>query len=641
MGRRMLAVLLLGGARSVASELGLGIHDEPSREILSAASQDSPHEFARGIRSLQETTGNDWMQSVLRSAGADPAFLSGGGHENQVRAPMDPSSEAAAAAAAEPSPKVAPTAVWSFPDEASGPSDESSLGTVEDSRAGDGGVVEASGAGGSGGGSPDMGPMLAAAMDIASSKVKAVSDDGVQILEGMLETFVHRGALTRAQRNCVKSGADDMAHVAYNASRGIANVVMALITPFEKQHSSSAAQASGEAQLNAAFSLAAGTLELARITPNLQQRIQDLIHHLLGYLKQCHAEGVEEALKVAAKHLADARFVAGGFVTNGADILQELEQGSMYFQQDRFHDFGRKLGKAFRKVLLSGNSTMLPEGPPSPEEMAKVTMGILDAFVGPGYVVELSGESHPDESLEAALDEDPANSRSHKFKYRMDLLKCIEEDRKLFESMLVDVYVLFSQLELGVKPSAGPGGEMPLPAMIMSVMGQLPGALQKCGVGKDPGDILADAMQAAAVHNLNISFPAPSRNKTLLSDAGTSPAVLADVLQTATDDWLREHYFRLGKDLGGLMREWLLIAFSGLYVVDAKSGRLFRHHGSASLWMGLRPAIVVMLIPGLLGLALFASRARRGVAQYTGVAESAPWESNLEPCVQENTDVGA
>lgn len=462
-----------------------------------------------------------------------------------------------------------------------------------------------------------VGPLVAAAISGGvPDEVKAASDSGIQIFKGMLQTFLHRGELTDQELECLDSEMQDAGRVAYNTSKDIAHLFSELLLPLSQKMDS---MDSMDIEAKTLVSTEMTSLDLLALIPKLSQRMQNLVDSFDGFVDNCHAGAMKDALRKVRQHMGNLQYVAGHLQASSADVMKELSRANEDFLQEDFTSFGQELGRVFRKVLLTGDGASLPEGPPSAKEMSKLSTGLLEGFFGRGFKLDLSGEYFPDEPVEAVLDEDEAEralDHGEPLRLHIDLHKCIEKDQKYFEGLMLGVYMLFSQMDLGVLT---PDQMLAMPGLMINGLKGLPRALERCGMGPKPGEMLLDALQAAASDHLSLNVSAPSQ----ASRQQESVSQLAD---EAAKDWQHLEYFHLGEDLGKIMREMVFQGFPELYSVDELSGRLQRRlPGGSHVGFAL-----IFLAPTLLLALLLVRRRREAAPHYLGLAH--PEHSEVDEC---------
>merc|ERR1740127_430640 len=107
-------------------------------------------------------------------------------------------------------------------------------------------------------------------------------------------------------------------------------------------------------------------------------------------LKNCLHGDALQALKRAGARMRNIDAVGDKFLSNGADIVGEMSDAVERYEGRDLHGFGKDIGTALRKVLLS-NSTdaSLPEGLPKADVLANVTEGLVEGFFGQGMALDV------------------------------------------------------------------------------------------------------------------------------------------------------------------------------------------------------------------------------------------------------------
>jgi len=110
--------------------------------------------------------------------------------------------------------------------------------------------------------------------------------------------------------------------------------------------------------------------------------------------KSCLKPDVQQELRAAGNHLGSMTFVGGRLVANGVDIVEELSEAFTSYENKNYRAFGKDMGTAWRKVLLSKPSSEgLPD--PSPQAIEEVTEGLFSTFFGPGFGLQVETDSVP------------------------------------------------------------------------------------------------------------------------------------------------------------------------------------------------------------------------------------------------------
>merc|ERR1712137_422062 len=167
-------------------------------------------------------------------------------------------------------------------------------------------------------------------------------------------------------------------------------------------------------------------------------------------------------LELAAEHLSNLTYVAGHLNANGADIVREVASASKAFDSGDYRTFGREIGQAGRKILLSkSNIPNLPEFSPSLHQLVNMSAGIAQGFFGRGFSIDITSDKKivtmsVDETSGWDLDEDNDDSIEHKpeneghmLKLHVDMHRCVKRNRHFFFSSAVfGVLYFFAQQDV-------------------------------------------------------------------------------------------------------------------------------------------------------------------------------------------------
>jgi len=379
-----------------------------------------------------------------------------------------------------------------------------------------------------------------------------VSKYGVQILAGMLETFLRHDNPTNEELGCMLSAVNNYTHLAYQAAGDVAQVF--------------AAAMGGPKDSLAAAAVAAADLMLA--VPKLEaslERLADLLAHFMG---PCLGEQAQNAVTKAESHLMNLTYVEGHLRANGADIVEEIAQATRDFQEMRLRSCGRSVGRAVRKVLLSkATEPMLPEGAPSEQELVKMSAGIIQGFFGKGFELIITSDAklvtEPQEPVgeewsfltEPNAAAAPKAPEPERVNLHIDLHKCVKDNLKYFQSATYGTSFYFAQLESNLQDS----GELNVPAMLTATLQALPQMLRTCGISEKQQEMLVDSLFALNQIHIALQVTKPPEmnfNKTVAQ------------LQKAADDWKALDWFALGKDLGRMLLGLVLQTYPQEYSVD-------------------------------------------------------------------------
>jgi len=373
-----------------------------------------------------------------------------------------------------------------------------------------------------------------------------LSKNGVQIVTGMAEGFLHRGNLSQSEMEClmksvgnVLGGAWETAHSFFTIFKELSVGTSMHVSPM---------------------------LDLDEIMLQFTRSSDSVVRLMEGFMAQCADSSAVRALEKAAEHLQSLRYVTGRLVANGAEVEREIDAAAADFKRHDSHAFGLDVGRLCRKVLLSSASAPeLPEGDLTLPQIVNMSAGMLEGFFGKGFELDVTSTKKlaamPAMSLETLLADDGAASQkpvAKRLDLHIDLHTCVKRNLPLFQSVLAVVTRLFAVQDAAPVPN--------VQALGMMVLGELPKALKRCGVDSEEEQMLMEAVEALDQLRLRVRMP-----------HGTELSIdhAAEVLKQAVKDWSQLRWFALGKDLGQMLREAVVTAYSGLYTVD-NTGRLRR-----------------------------------------------------------------
>merc|ERR1711953_502146 len=105
-------------------------------------------------------------------------------------------------------------------------------------------------------------------------------------------------------------------------------------------------------------------------------------------------------------------YVSGRPLTQGVDVMDELSDAFNSFEHKNYRAFGKDLGTAGRKVLLSKHSGLNDFEAPSDEAIEEVTEGLFASFFGKGYDLEIVADDALAVAPAVSVPQVPATSAS-------------------------------------------------------------------------------------------------------------------------------------------------------------------------------------------------------------------------------------
>merc|ERR1712227_805167 len=117
-------------------------------------------------------------------------------------------------------------------------------------------------------------------------------------------------------------------------------------------------------------------------------------------------------IELAETHLSNMTYVSGRLLTGGVDIMDELSEAFSSFEHQNYRAFGKDLGTAGRKVLLSKHSGLNDFEAPSDEAIEEVTEGLFASFFGKGYDLQIVADDALAVAPTASIPQVPVASAS-------------------------------------------------------------------------------------------------------------------------------------------------------------------------------------------------------------------------------------
>jgi len=489
----------------------------------------------------------------------------------------------------------------------------------------------------------DANPEVSASTD--SDGASSLESQASQIVSGIMETFLHENELEPGEMECLVNGSSQFAgEVTAVSSRAAALLQSTMrtkssssssllgsshqkssvndqagdissmvdriadgedITPEDSSGSSDAPDSggseadSGEQEsaeqelglffgsdrrlegLNAAAMAMSATFVGMQLGGTMQQMVT-LAHEVV---KKCvHADALA-AFQLAGVHMRSLQYMEGRFRANGKEIAVELANATKAYEDHNPHEFGRNVGKALRKVLLSSsNGTQLPEGPPNTSAMANMSAGLIEGFFGPGAALDVKSDDYP-------------------MPVHIDMHQCMSENVKFFQQVWAETMFLFAQEDLdgnAINNISGAQKKAQFGTTVAFSMMQLPSALKQCNLGSDEQDVLEDAIKAMG-KGTSFKFTWP--------DGSIDKDEVANKMADSVKAWSELDYHTIGTKLGRLLQEFAVKAYPQKYAMDGDLLRQLRPNlkGSrtrrrSALMAWVAPGLAASLLAGLLAL---------------------------------------
>lgn len=282
------------------------------------------------------------------------------------------------------------------------------------------------------------------------------------------------------------------------------------------------------------------------------------------------------------EHLRNLSYIGGHLTANGADILAELANALAAFERGKYRTFGKELGAAARKVVLSNASgtPVLPEGPPSDDMVLQMMAGFLSGFFGDGIVLHVA-------------------SKRGGLGTFINLKECVRRNVEYFRTVWDAACIFFAQIALH-----GKGIWKNTEAVAALVIG-LPDALRTCSLGPEKLKLIEHAAEHLSQMTLHVN---------VLDHKPGDHIVVPDVVAVAADDWRARRWQKFAWDLGSLMQGMVVEVLPQEY--DAALGRHAlgeeRASPSSMFFFGTAVLLLLLTLATLIGIAGVVRRRRGG-----------------------------
>jgi hypothetical protein len=463
-----------------------------------------------------------------------------------------------------------------------------------------------------------------------------MSNDASEIVKGMMETFLHKNELQPGEAECLVNGSSEFAgEVTQVVSRtvglmqtmmhtkrssgntdaiapssindeagGISDMVDSINdgddfgaeasssnSESEKEKSNAKKQldyfyGGGRRLQGKALNPAAMAMSATFVTMQIGTTMRQMVHLAHEVVKKCvHADALA-AFQMAGKHMRNIKYLEGRLHANGKEIAVEMANATKAYENHDLRGFGRGVGTAMRKVLLSqSNSSDLPEGPPNSSALANLSEGLIEGFFGEGASLTVTSDDYP-------------------MPVKIDLHHCTQENLKFFQQVWSESLWLFATEDMDGTPTNITASQKKAQfgtAMAFSMM-QVPGALRQCNLGDDEVEMLMDSLKAMGKGNsFQFTWPDGSINKDEVAEK------MADSVQA----WSTSDFRKIGQKLGRLLQEFAVRAYPQKYSVDGgllKKLLPQKGHVHSALITWVVPGLAASLLAGLLALRLVRRR---------------------------------
>jgi hypothetical protein len=375
-----------------------------------------------------------------------------------------------------------------------------------------------------------------------STSSQALSEDGVAVVSGLVEAFMHKVALQPGERSCLERNMEQLAGDVMGTVGDIVTAVKALI------------KGQGTVDKNSTGSMISAGIDSA-------MKITSLVGLTTQLAKNCVHGDALVMLNKTAHHLINGAYLEHRFIVSGVDIAHSLSDSIISFENKDFHQFGADIGTSLRKMLLStsNNATRLPEGIPEEVIIQQATDGLMKGFFKQGASMEITDTAHPDIDVV------------------VDLHECIAGNSQFFKELWMTAWDLIAQLSINAEQHGLAGvtemfqqpqgqAQSKWSGELMVAMMQFPMALTKCNISEEKQSMFMEAIQSLG--DLKIKFTMPN-------SAHIQAAQETKQMAKAVEAWTKFDFEAFGFELGELFRELVMVAFPQKYSIDA-AGKLQR-----------------------------------------------------------------
>lgn len=392
-----------------------------------------------------------------------------------------------------------------------------------------------------------------------------VSEESREIVRGMVEAFMHRQQLLPGEKECLENSVSQLTGDIVGTGKDVIVGVKSLMNGGMGQAGFGQKQQTA-AQGNVASAGIDGAIKLVQ-----------LVTLSTTLVKNCVQGDALEMLKEAAAHLVNITRLEQRLMVSGVDIVAYLADSITAFERHRYHRFGKDIGGALRKVLLSNSTTgkRLPEGVPEEDVIRKTTEGIMSGFFVPGEVLEITDKADPNVDIQ------------------LDLHRCIAGNQPFFKQIFQGVWHAMAQFSAngqqhGLASAQPAEGTPKWTGELMVAMLQLPTALSRCDLGIENEQMLGEALKTMG--SLKFQFHMPHDR--------VSMKRIGDRMAKGVQSWTNWHFHEYGHEIGFMLRELMLMIYPQKYTVD-QSGRLRRQLESSSMSRIHGKGFSVLVVAGM------------------------------------------
>jgi hypothetical protein len=351
----------------------------------------------------------------------------------------------------------------------------------------------------------------------------------MQVVSGLVESFMHKVSLEPGEKSCLESSVGSLAGDIMGTVGDVATGVSALVA------------GKGSIQKGRAGGVVGAGIDAA-------MKVTSLVASTTHLVKGCVHGDALILLNETAQHMINGTYLEHNFIVNGVDIAHSLSDSVVAFEMQDYHRFGMDIGVSLRKILLSTNNKQahLPEGVPEEAIVQKATQGLMSGFFVAGSALQITDTARPDVNIV------------------IDLSKCIAGNAEFFKEIWMSMWNLFAQLSVngaqhGFNLAAlSTGSEQPKWAgELMIAMMQFPTAMQQCGVEATKQKEFTEALQS--LQNLKMHVRMPDDRFRDESNNQKTEETTGRVAK-AVDDFTKWDFEGFGFEIGKMLRELVMLA---------------------------------------------------------------------------------
>jgi hypothetical protein len=428
-----------------------------------------------------------------------------------------------------------------------------------------------------------------------------ISEETKEIVAGLINAFMHKQDLLPGEKTCLDQSISritaDVVGTGRDVYEGIKGVLAIQPNPGMSQR-----MAPKEASGNIVSACIDGAL-----------KVTSLVQMCSTLVKGCVHGDALRMLNATAHHLINMKYLGHRLLVSGVDIAKCLAHSIIAYDRHDYRRFGSDIGTTLRKVLLSdsmGSGGMLPEGVPEDTIIQQTSEGIMRGFFVGGAMLEITDIARPDVDI------------------RLDLHRCIARNHRFFKEIFEAIWNSIAQfsmnaeqhdLQLG-QPAVAQGRQPKWTGELMMALMELPSTLQRCNVDEDTEVMLMEAIQTLGQLKFHTSFP---RGRLKVKE-------VMERMARAVQAWTNWDFKEFGKQVGMMLREFLLKFFPLRYSVDAH-GYLHRQLKTSRVkpLESFTPFWFVLPVAGGMALTILAGRVTARGMRFPGFLEPIARSSSM------------